>query len=131
MPPSQWLPLVNFVLTLVVGVLLFTMRGGFRAGQWSAQLELKLSTLATEMERRFIAIETRMSRAGSDASDLATDVQGLPERLRAFFVPIDYKELVEEKNRGIWGVIATMEGRLATVERELRDSGKRGENRAV
>lgn len=58
---------------------------------------------------RIKALENRMDRAGTEMSDIATDVQSLPERMRQEFVTqklfdLEISHSKEDRER-LWGAI--------------------------
>lgn len=83
---------LQFLVTLAGGALLFSMRHAFRAGGYTTDIELRLR-----------AVEARMQQAGIKMSEFATDLQGATERYRRIFATLeqvnDLKELVREQRR--------------------------------
>lgn len=66
----------------------------------------------SEIEQRLKDVERRMDKAGNKLSELASEVQGLPERLRGIFLPLDRAhDLVEESKvdrTRLWAELAKL-----------------------
>jgi len=64
---AAWLQLGQWVLVTLAVLLLASLRAGIKGGQWLSSGE---------------SLKERFDRASEKMSNLATEVQGLPERLR-------------------------------------------------
>lgn len=74
----DWLDLAKFAVATAAAVLLWSLRQGFAGGSLMnrfERLEKDVTDLRTETRQRF-------DRAGEEMSNLATDVQGMPDRIR-------------------------------------------------
>lgn len=80
---AQWITVAEWVIRVGVGVLMFTVLRGFQSGRWVQARDDKL----TDLERSIGALTVRLDKGGKEMSDLASEVQGMPERLRTIFVP--------------------------------------------
>jgi hypothetical protein len=69
---ANWLAIGQFVITSAVGVFLYI------SGRREALVIHRLDSL----EKRCDAIDQRIDKGGGKVSDLASEVQGLPDRLR-------------------------------------------------
>jgi hypothetical protein len=75
MTAYEWFTGGQAILMTLATLLVFIAYRAFLGGQWIATVDA-----------RILAIETRMERAGGLTSDLATEMQAMPERLRQDFV---------------------------------------------
>ena len=66
--------IVQAIVMAIVASIVATLKWGMSGGTVLARLT---------------TLEERMDTAGRELSDLTTDVQGLPERMRGTFMPLD------------------------------------------
>lgn len=65
---------------------------GFHTGKW-------VRRVGEERDHEIATIKALLERAGRQSSDLASEVQGLPERMREVFVPREIFEVEKAVNR--------------------------------
>ena len=86
---EQWAKLFEISWMVALSILAF---GKFmqradkpQTEQQGTQDHVDSVTLITAIDKRLVAVEARMDRAGNQTSDLATTVQGLETKMRAIF----------------------------------------------
>ena|SRR3990167_734966 len=85
MTTFEWFSIIQSVVMTGALVLIWLLRRSFQSGSWSTDLVARLAVL----ERSHDAHTERLNHTGAKLSDLASTVQGLPERLREHFLPLD------------------------------------------
>lgn len=91
----QWFSLIQTVLMGVAAVIVALLYRGFYTGRWVQKNEDQVGMFET----RLAAIERRLDNGGAKMSDLASEINGLPERLRLMFVPVELFHHVDERNK--------------------------------
>ena len=100
MPPWYvWFVVGNAVFMALIGGFLYSIKMSFVGAGKIKDIEHGVSAVSIRVDN----IEIRMDRAGEKVSDLATDVQGMPERLRHEFVTKEYLHLVSGRGSGSGG----------------------------
>lgn len=96
---TDWL--ISIIKNVAMGAavwLLWSLRGAFVAG-WNVQKFIRqFEEHKRQSDEEIDGLKLRMDRAGVAMSDLATDVQGLPERLRVEFLPRRESELIQKES---------------------------------
>ena len=82
MDAYKWFSFILAVASLVSSVLTVIIYRGFQSGRW---VQSRIDDIE-RMGNRVANLEGRMDRAGKQMSDIATDLQGLPEELRGIFL---------------------------------------------
>jgi hypothetical protein len=77
MTSATWVTLGQAIVMALVGLLVFSIRGSFKAGQW---------TESKDYSKDIAAINGRLDQAGRQMSDIASEVQAWPERMREDFM---------------------------------------------
>lgn len=113
--PFEWLQLAEAFVVSAALLLGWSLRTGFKSGRWLTDKDARTDAL----DKRIIDLEARFGRAGGEMSDLATDVQALPARVKAD-CDRDYmrKDISEERWNAIHQKAEGMEARLREIEVE-------------
>ena len=101
----EWISLLQSVVTAVALILIWLLRRAFQGGAWTTDLMGRMLII----ERTQEAQKERLDHAGAKLSDLASHVQGLPERLREQFLSLDRANDIIAESRAdrvrIWQAI--------------------------
>jgi hypothetical protein len=127
----DWLELAKFLVMAAAGLLLWTHRHAFLGGELIGRLKTT--------EHEIVALRRRMDTAGEEMSNLANEVQALPDRWRAECIPrrefaltLDkLSEAVTRHEKG-YGELTSLVHKIPSmemVEQLLMDRVKRLEER--
>ena len=83
MTAFQWFQVLQSLVMLIGTVLIFLW------GRTQAQQQALFESRYLGLTREVQALVTRLDHAGQKQSDLVNTVNGLPERMRAVFLPLD------------------------------------------
>lgn len=104
----QWFTLIQTVVMTLAAAGVALLYRGFQTGKWVQNQESR----SKEIDQ----ITTRLDRAGQKISDLATDVQGLPERMHRDFIPRETFLIeitgLKERQKDLWTAIHGRSGRV-------------------
>ena len=94
MPPWYvWFVVGNAVVMALIAGFLYSIKMSFVGAGKIKDIEHSVATGALKIDR----LERRMDQAVEKVSDLATEVQGMPERLRHEFVTKEHLQLIIKK----------------------------------
>lgn len=103
--------IATFVMMTTAAFLVWTVRSAFKGGQIASTVQRDIEELRGKCED----LNKRMDRAGHEMSNLASEVQGLPDRMRRECISMElatqmFAESARDRDR-IWQEIAKLEGR--------------------
>lgn len=111
MTTYEWFTSGQAVLMTLASLLVFIAYRAFKGGQWIAGVAARMEAIETRVD----SVDRRMDRAGKQMSDFASNLQGLPERLRKDFVTRERLEdlLTESRNdrAALWTHVQKLEDR--------------------
>ena len=82
MSAYEWFQITQTIIMALAALLVLSVKVGLKGGSLDVILQ------------RLDNLDERMNRAGIKMSDLADDVQGLPDRLRKEFLPREEAKLL-------------------------------------
>lgn len=106
----DWFQTSQTIVMALASLFVWVVLRGFQLGKWSTTVDRSADFDALRESIR--AIHRRLDDAGEKASDLASAVQGMPERIRRDFITRDEFTIMTENGREdrmrLWQEIARL-----------------------
>lgn len=113
----QWIDRIQTTVLAVGTLVAASYIRVFKTGAWSTSNENRIKALEVHvpenLDYRLKGLENRMDRAGLETSRLATEVQGLPQRIREEFHTRERASDLEDArlldSANLWRAIKSLE----------------------